>query len=310
MSPLSIKKTEYTQGKAYSSIIFVVFFWGSVPIIINSVLDYFSATVYSAISSTFSVIYLLLICRKDLGEINGNYLKIAIPTGLFMSTAELIQKIGLPFTTPANYAFLENLSCVVVPILVFILTKKKPSLLTVFSSILCLVSAFILSGINLFNFKIGIGDLLCAIAGILFAFNIAGTGVFSRNLKASLYILIQLCVNAVLCWFSSILLSQLKIDGNPIVPFKFTLAPIPLLIIAVNALVSGVICWILRTKAMRKINPTAVAVIMPFSAVVTSVISVIIGTDALTTNLIVGGSLCLVASLLSGVANSLESKKG
>ncbi len=310
MSPINVRKTEYTQSKAYSSIILVVLIWGAVPVIINGVLDYFSATVYSAIASTFSVIFLLIFCRRELGEISKKYLKVAIPTGLFMSIAELVQKIGLPFTTPANYAFLENLSCVVVPILVFILTRKKPSFLTVFSSILCLVSAFILSGINIFNFSIGIGDLLCAIAGILFAFNIAGTGIYSGELKASLYILIQLSVKAILCWISVPLLHVIKIDGASVVPCEFAFAPIPLLVIAVNALVSGVICWILRTKAMRKINPTAVAVIMPFSAVVTSVISVIIGTDSLTTNLIIGGSLCLVASLLSGIANSLESKKG
>lgn len=89
---------------------------------------------------------LLLLSLKDLNLLSKTYFKVAIPTAFFYATANILQKIGLQYTTPTRYSFLENLSCVVVPLLLFLFIKKKPSFLTVLASLLCLVSTFILNG--------------------------------------------------------------------------------------------------------------------------------------------------------------------
>ena len=68
-------------------------------------------------------------------------------------------------------------------------------------------------------------------------------------------------------------------------------------------------CWIVRTSAMKKVDATVVAVIMPFSAVVTAVISVIRGADPLTNNLIIGGFLSLCAAILSGFSDGVTLSK-
>ena len=54
---------------------------------------------------------------------------------------------------------------------------------------------------------------------------------------------------------------------------------------------------------MKFVNPTAVSIIMPFSAVITGVSSVLYGMDELSFNLITGGTISLIAAIISGIAD-------
>ena len=76
-----------------------------------------------------------------------------------------------------------------------------------------------------------------------------------------------------------------------------------LLIIAFMAILSNSICWTLRTNAMKVIDATVVSVMMPFSAVVTGVLSAIVGFDSISPGLIMGAVIVLAASILSGLGD-------
>ena len=66
-------------------------------------------------------------------------------------------------------------------------------------------------------------------------------------------------------------------------------------------------CWTVRTSAMKYVSPSAVAVIMPFSAVVTGIVAVILGMDTVSRTLIVGAILGLAAALMSSLGDLKES---
>ena len=171
--------------EAYLGLLLVVFIWGVLPIITAFMLDLYSACIYSAVSGFFSAVCLVLISRKKFKNLNSSYLKVAIPTGIINTLASLLQKIGLNYTTPMQYAFLENLSIISVPIVLFIAIGKKPNVLTVFSCLFCLSGAYVLSGANLFGGALGIGEILCALSGIMYGVNIALTGAYSKGLDSS-----------------------------------------------------------------------------------------------------------------------------
>ena len=103
---------------SYAGLSFVVLVWGLSGIASKFYLNYYSATFGVAWTSFISAVALLVIFRKKLKNLNANYFKTALILGVFYSTANLSQKIGLQYTTPTMYAFFENLSCVVVPFLV------------------------------------------------------------------------------------------------------------------------------------------------------------------------------------------------
>ncbi len=309
-----LNKTSSRRKKtliAYLMIIIVLFVWGASPPIDNFMNQKYSVALRVAVVGFIASITLLIICAKKLKKLNRDYFKIAVPTGVFLSLASLVQKIGLLYTTPTKYAFLENLSCVVVPIILFVVMRKKPNVLTVIACVLCLIGSFVLSGMKLNgdSLSFGLGELLCGLAGILYGVNIAFTGVHIKKFDTTLYLLVQLMTSAVVGMLSAILLSVIKVDGVPIEPLHFSWDIGGLLLLLVLALLSNVLCWFLRTSAMRYVNPTAISVIMPFSAVITGVISVLLGMEQVSNELLIGGGIALLAGILSSVADVLYEKK-
>lgn len=288
---------------AYLGIVAVIFIWGLSPIFTSELLTHYSASMYTVGQALISGIALLVICFPKLKKLDVGYLKVAIPTGLFYALANLFQKIGLQYTTTTQYAFLENLSCVIVPILLWIFIKKKPRLLTVLASSMCLIGCFVLSGISFSGngISFGKGEFLCALAGIFYGVNIAGTGAFAKELDAALYVMIQTWVNAIVGFIAALALHFVKLDGQPIETIVFSFKPQNLLALGVLALVSSTLCWIIRTNAMKSISPSVVAVMMPFSSVITGISSVIIGKDVLSAKLITGGIIVFSACILSGL---------
>lgn len=286
----------------------VVVIWGLSPAVNKLINELSSPTVITAIVSFVSFVFLLIYCKNDLKLINKKYFLVAVPTGMANAIGSLVQKIGLLYTTPSQYAFLENLSCIAVPVLMFLFIRKKPSFLTILSSVICLVGAFVLSGLNFkTGISFGIGEILCALAGIIYGFNIAGTGCFAKELKASLYILIHMGVSFIVSNISMIALNFITVNGAPITPIYFSLKTLPVIIAL--ALISNVLCWIMRTNSMKKINTTTVAVIMPFSAVVASVFSIIVGTDVFSLSLLFGGLIIFASILLSSISDAKENKR-
>ena len=307
---LSQKKKNHPLWFYYMALCFVILTWGTGPIINVYVYRFYTPTVCSALSGFAAAVSLVIICRKKLKLLNKDYLKIAVPTGIINSAASLVQKIGLQYTTPVRYAFLENLSCVVVPILMYVFVRKKPGAVKICAAVLCLVGCFVLAGGDMSDGgDFGAGELLCALSGILYGVNIAATGAFSKKLDAPLYVMIHMIVSFVTCSLTTVALNFICIGGVPIESIRFEWNVGLLLIIVVNALVSNTVCWTVRTNVMKHLDASVVAVMMPFSAVLTSILSVIFGMDVITPSLVGGALICFAAAILSGFSDNHEARR-
>ena len=302
MGTVSAEKTRGKVAHYYLSLCFVIFVWGSTPVINPYIYKVFSPTVCSCISGLAAALSLFVMNFKNLKLINAEYLKIAIPTGIINSVASIMQKIGLLYTTPARYAFLENLSCVVVPVMMFFLIRKKPGAIKVVASLLCLFGCFMLAGADTSG-GVGVGELLCSLSGILYGFNIALTALYATKLISGLYVLLHMVVHVFISFAATISLNYIEIGGKPIEPMRFEWNFEILAIIVVVAILSNTLCWTLRTDAMKHIDATIVAVMMPFSAVITGLVSVALGLDSLSVNFVIGGLIVLAASILSGLGD-------
>ena len=293
----------------YVGLISVILIWGTTPVINSYVFDHISPPVASIISCFTAAVALLPLIGSRIRELDGRYLAIAIPTGVINSLASLVQKIGLVYTTPARYAFLENLSCVVVPIVSFILIRKKPGILKSLAAVLCLGGCFILAGADM-SFSFGIGEMLCALAGVMYGINIAATGAFATKLFAPLYVFIHMCVGVVMNSVMTMLLNVITVGGKPLEPIRFEWNIPIILTVIVMAVIANTVCWTLRTNVMKRLDASVVAVMMPFSAVVTSLISIAAGLDSITPTLVTGAIIVLIASIISGIGDSLSEKRG
>ena len=292
---------------AYLMLGFVLVVWGVMPPLNAVFNENFSPTFRSAIMYLVAAICITAICARQLKSLNRQYFKVAIPTGIFLAIASFVQKIGLLYTTPTKYAFLENLSCVVGPVILFVSTRKKPSFLTVVACLSCLVGSFVLAGMASGQTgAFGIGEISCALAGVLYGVNIAVTGLHVKKLNVLLYLMLQMWVGVIVSFASAILLSVIKVNGAPIETIRFSFNVWNVLLIIGTAIVANVLCWFLRTLAMMFVSPTAVSIIMPFSAVVTGCVSLLCGMDAFSMELLIGGIISLIAIILSGLADGKD----
>lgn len=297
------------KSLSYIGLFFVVFVWGSVPLFTLQLYKFYSPTIRICFSEFILIFAFLFLARKHLNKFCFDYIKIGVPTGIFLTLANICQKIGLLYTTPAKYAFLENLSCITVPVIMYILVKKKPRITTVLGCIVCLVSTFILNGASFSGASFGIGEILCGLAGLLYGFNIAGTGIYAKKLHTTLYLAVQSTTSFILSLIASVILNFVRIpSGNAIEPIVFSFNPMHMLFVVLLALISSALCWTIRTNAMKHIDASIVAVIMPFSAAVTGIISVLSGTDEFSLNLVFGSILGLVAIFLSSAEDIFKRK--
>ena len=306
-----MKSNKRSTILAYVGIIAVVFIWGLIPTAKKALIgDHFSAAVYSTIAALAGAVALLVIFAKDIKEINTSYFKIAVPTGLVVGAASLLQAIAYKYdASPTKQAFLENLSCVIVPILLFIMIKKRPSVLTIAASLTCLASSFILGDIFSVGLTFGTADILNALAGMLYGINIAVTGIYAQKYHAPLYVMIQLFVQAMISFTVAVAFNFITFNGEPMDKIVFT--PDVWLILAVIGIgiVTNAVCWTLRTISMKYVSANVVAVIMPCSAIITGVFSVLIGMDTLSSSLVIGAMLGITASFMSSVGDVVENKK-
>lgn len=286
------------KGKYLLGLIFVVLVWGTSPLFTKGfVYRYYEPGFVALFDTAVAAVAMGVIAIPRMKHFNKQYLW-ALVTGFFYSAACIAQKFALKQTTPGIYAFLENLSCIVVPFLLWALTAKRPSFMKILSCVICLVSSFVISG-GFSGGSMNTGVILCAVAGIFYGVNIAGTAFFAQKLDTSLYLCLQFFENFVI---TSIYV--LFFDHFSFTPHYGALAGM-----VFQMLFSSVFCWCLRTTCLKHLDAVTVAVVMPMSAVVTTVFSVIFGMDTVSLSLVLGAGLGLLSIAVSEIADHMEDKK-
>ena len=80
---------------------------------------------------------------------------------------------------------------------------------------------------------------------------------------------------------------------------RFSIDFLPLLSIVAYAIVMNAICWIVRAYSQKTVDATFVAIIMPFSSVITGIISILMGKENITSGFVIGVALGILAILVS-----------
>lgn len=307
-----IKRKMTKRFWAYAALISVVLIWSLSPIVSNVrlVKENYSPGMIITLRSAFATLALAIVNAKKLKDINRDYFKVAVPSGIVLASATLCQMIGYRYeAAPGESAFLENISVIVIPVFLYLFTKKKPTLWKIVAAALCFIGSAIIalagSAGNLFS--VSLGKWLAIVAGVLYGVNIAITGVFTKKLDSGLYVFIQLAIQAVAAFGYSMIGERVLMAEENV--FAFTFEPLPLLTVAVLGIVATGVCWTLRTHCFKHIPVMVVSVVMPFSAVLTGLWSIVGGMETLTWNLLVGGTVVLCAIMIAELSDSLEKKK-
>ena len=291
-----------TKAIAFITLIIVVALWGVAPVISKSIFegDVYSPGILIALRGLFSIIAMAIVINKGFKKVNKSYL-ICIPAGIILAAAYIFQFVGLKYTVPSKNAFLENISCITIPVFMFIFIREKPTWYSIVSALICVVGSLFLVG-NGFDFlhffRSGnlLGDGLSAIGGLFFGLDIAFTKVFCKDKDPLLYVFFQLVVLTVVATGYSLIFETFVFQE-----FAISFEILDILQVIFLGVVCTALCWVARAWAMKSIDAVTVSLLVPLSAVIASVLSICLKLEEFTWNLLIGGVIILLSIAVSAI---------
>lgn len=116
-------------------------------------------------------------------------------------------------------------------------------------------------------------------------------------------------MECILSLIVAIAFNFITMNGVPIEVIRFSWNPLLLFSRIAIVLISSTLCWVIRTNSMKHVDATVVAVMMPFSSIVAGILSVLVGMDELSVNLVLGAVLGLIAMLICAFGDIKADKR-
>ena len=291
---------------AFLVLIGVVVMWGLAPVaskaIFNADDPAYSPGMLIALRGLFAVIVLAAFINKGFKKINKSYLLTAIPAGFILAMAYIFQFTGLKYIdATSKNAFLENVSCVTIPVFMFIFVREKPTWYSIVAAIICVIGSVFLIGngfsiLHFFDNVTFLGDGLSAIGGLFFGLDIAFTKVYCKDKDPIIYVFLQLCVLTIVCFAYTFIF-----EGAIFQTLAFSIDWLPVIEVVFLGVICTAVCWVARAWAMKYIDALTVSLLVPLSAVVASILSISFGMEEFTFNLLVGGLIILLSIAVSAI---------
>lgn len=267
--------------------------WGFAFVVVKDSLNYIGAVYMIAIRYSIAAAAMGLFFLKKWKLINRKYLFHGLVTGCFLFTAYLTQTIGCKYTTAGKNAFLTTIYVILIPLIAWILYKKRPAWYVFAAAILSL------TGIGLLALGTGDtrgmnrGDILTLICGLFYALHIVWTAKYNEKGDDTLLLtLLQFAFCAVFGWLLA-----------PVLDGKFSLQVLQSSKVVISmlylGLLSTMLCFSLQNIGLKYVQSSLASLFLSFESVFGVIFSVIFLHEHLTFRMITGCVLIFCAVLLA-----------
>lgn len=177
--------------------------WGFGFIVVKNSLDYLTTFYLLAFRFTIGFLGMALISIKLFKQLTKTYLIQGMILGGFMFLAFSFQIEAVNYTTVGKNAFLTAAYVVFVPLLCWLLFRKKISSQIVVATILCFTGIGLLSIDS--SLKVNLGDILTLICAVFYALHIAFCDkFFEQGSSPVLLNVLQLGFAAFYAWIAAL----------------------------------------------------------------------------------------------------------
>ena len=274
----------------------VVVTWGLSPIIGKYMLNVYSPGIKRLLDAIFATLALGLIANKQMLKIDKNVVKVSLFGGVCFAVAMLLEGVALAFTPPAKSTFFGNVTCITGPLFAALFAKAAPGIGKILAGVVCLAGFGVIvfgdGGIPSFS----LGDGLTLLSGVFYGATTAAIATWGKHMNSVVVTFLEFLVTIPFCAAYVFLFEDVQFSWNVR----------DLLIVAAAAIIVQGVCWLLRNFAVRHLDAGLVAIVASFSTVVAGVVSVLVGMDVFSWNLVIGGALCVVAAIVSGISGKTK----
>lgn len=231
-------------------------------------------------------VVLALIFRRRIVHLNKPTLKWGMLTGVLLFAGFALQTFGIVYTTPAKNAMITQMMVIMIPFVLWVFYKRRPTSKAFIGAVIALLGGVILT----INFNqltaINIGDVLSFACAVMVALHVVLSAEIAKrpNVDPVVYTLIQFAFAAA----ASLMLAsteQLPIISN-ITQWW------PLLFLGILNTAWG---FTIQTYAHKYSNASRTSIIVTSEALFAAIFSVLLGQDLFGLQLLIGGSILLVA---------------
>jgi drug/metabolite transporter (DMT)-like permease len=221
---------------------------------------------------------------RALGKVSRERWRPALVLGLLYGVAQILQTAGLAHTPASVSGFITGLYVVCTPLFAALLLRQRIGPTTWAAVALAMTGLAVLT---LSGFSVGYGEALTFVSALLYALHIVGLGAWSNAREAMGMTIIQLAVITVVCFVAT------APDGI-VLPSE----PRDWLSVVYMAVFAAALALAGQTWAQAHLPPTRSAIIMSMEPVFAAFFAVLLGGEALTARMLVGGAMVLSAMLI------------
>jgi drug/metabolite transporter (DMT)-like permease len=258
--------------------------WGSTFFLIKDLLDRVPVLDFLALRFAMASVALFLLAPRALGKLSPAARRHAVVLGLLYGVAQILQTTGLAHTPASVSGFITGMYVICTPLFAAALLKQRISALTWGAVVLAMSGLAVLT---LSGLSVGFGEAITLVSALLYALHIVGLGAWSTAREAMGMTIIQLVVITLVCFVvtapNGVVLPSTTGDWLSVVYM---------------AVVPGALALAGQTWAQAHIAPTRSAIIMSMEPVFAAFFAILLGGEAMTLRIAVGGLMVLTAMLV------------
>lgn len=243
-----------------------------------------------------SSILMIVMFWKEVKKIRIKEVKAGMAIGTFLFLGFAFQTFGLKYTTPSKNAFITATNVVMVPLIYWLIKKKRPDKYSLVGALLTIIGISLLTLEG--SFKVGLGDWLTLISAVAFALQIISIGYYAKKHLPIQLMTIQMLTNFVLS----------------LVALLFTQDAVSLtskgwLTVLYLGIPSTTIAFLVQNIAQKYVSASKTAIILATESVFGTISSVIFIGESLNTKMIAGCVIIFVAIMITEVKPGFKNRR-
>ncbi len=233
----------------------------------------------------------VLFFNKKLLKMSKSDIKTGLIAGTINGAAFVLQGLGLSYASASTSAFLTILYIVMVPFVAWLFYKRRPKIQIIPAIIIALIGTIVLTGTSFDGFGFGKGEWLTLGGTVLFALDIAYLGQASKDTSAEIMSFWMGLMQAM-CG----LVVFLIFETTTLPTIDWSSSILPLLYLGV---VGTFMTTVAQVFCQKVTDETSASMIMTLEAVFGSAFSLILGMEAFSYHLLIGGILIFIGVLIA-----------
>ncbi len=248
---------------------------------------------YVAIRNALAVLIMLPIFWKDVRRATKTDLFHCLVMGALYYLCYASQVWGLQYTTPANASFITAAYVVLVPVTSWLIMKQKAEKSIFLALPMCVAGLYVLNMAPGEGLQLNLGNLITLGCAISWSVQVTYTSFAGRTVKPTVLTVLSLMFCSLISGTVALFSGGFDMTGVPVNKFLVTVV-----LIAIFPTIGSGLC---QAFAQKYVPPSRAAVIYTVESVIACILSVVLGYDAPSTRLFLGGALIVSAILVTEV---------